>query len=153
MRWLEHRVPPPVIGILCGACMWFVARASGHVEMPLVILVVVALALFTTGVAFMVSGAYAFRRAGTTVNPLTPEASSSLVTGGVYRLSRNPMYVGVATLLLAWAVYLAAPLALLGPLLFVAYITRFQIIPEERALSDKFGTEFLAYCQAVRRWI
>jgi protein-S-isoprenylcysteine O-methyltransferase Ste14 len=87
------------------------------------------------------------------VNPLHPEATSSLVITGIYRHTRNPMYVGFAAVLLGWAAYLAAPLALLGPLTFVLYITRFQIIPEERALHAKFGPEFAAYQARVRRWI
>lgn len=75
------------------------------------------------------------------------------MVGGVYRATRNPMYVGLALLLLAWTVYLGAPLALLGVAAFVAYITRFQIVPEERVLAQKFGPEFGAYRSRVRRWL
>jgi protein-S-isoprenylcysteine O-methyltransferase Ste14 len=95
----------------------------------------------------------AFRRQRTTINPLHPEKTSSLVTGGIYRISRNPMYVGMALLLLAWAVYLESPAALLGIGAFIAYITRFQIIPEESLLSRHFGAEFENYRQRVRRWL
>ena len=86
------------------------------------------------------------------MNALEPERASSLVVEGVYGRTRNPMYLGLALTLVGWAVYLAAPWALIGPALFVALITRIQIVPEERALSEKFGSEFAAYRQAVRRW-
>jgi protein-S-isoprenylcysteine O-methyltransferase Ste14 len=94
-----------------------------------------------------------FRRAKTTVNPLKPETSASLVSTGVYSFTRNPMYLGMALVLLAWAAYLASPWALAGPALFALYITRFQIIPEERVLARLFGTSFAEYRKRVRRWL
>ena len=99
------------------------------------------------------SGILAFRASRTTINPLKPERSSSLVVGGIYRITRNPMYVGMAFLLLAWAVHLSAWLSFTGILAFVLYITRFQIRPEERALQRIFGEAFNAYCARVRRWL
>ena len=94
-----------------------------------------------------------FRRARTTVNPLRPANSSALVTSGIYRHTRNPMYLGMATLLAAWATWLGTPWALFGIVAFVAWITRFQIIPEERVLANLFGADFAAYRARVRRWI
>ena len=105
------------------------------------------------GLVVALLGFRAFGEAKTTVNPVKIETASSLVTTGVYRYTRNPMYVGLASLLVAWAIYLAAPLTLLGPLAFVLYITRFQIIPEERALSRIFGRPYDDYRAMVRRWI
>lgn len=109
--------------------------------------------LVATGLGFDVLGLLAFRAAHTTVNPLHPEKASALVSTGVYRITRNPMYVGMLCLLLAWAAFLAHPAALLGPLLFVLYITRFQIIPEERILQARFGEPYVEYMKQVRRWI
>ena len=103
-------------------------------------------------VAFAIAGVIAFRRSRTTVNPLHPEQATALVTRGVYRLSRNPMYAGMLLLLLAWATRLSNTAALAGPLLFALYITRFQIIPEERALTALFGEKYAAYRAKVRRW-
>lgn len=94
-----------------------------------------------------------FRRANTTVNPLKPQAASSLVTAGIYRYTRNPMYLGLLFLLVAWAVLLSSPFALLGPVAFVTYISRFQIVPEERVLAALFGAEYAAYQAGVRRWL
>ena len=153
MAGLEHKIPPPVIGLACAAAMYFAAEYAPAIPIspewkwPLV----AAFAL--SGLALDFSGLMAFLRRHTTINPLHPEKSSALVTGGVYTITRNPMYLGMACLLLAWAVYLQSPLALLGVPLFMAYITQFQIKPEERMLVKLFGGEFAAYCGRVRRWL
>jgi protein-S-isoprenylcysteine O-methyltransferase Ste14 len=115
--------------------------------------VAIALGLAVFALAFSVSGVLAFRKARTTKNPMKPEAASSLVVTGVCKVTRNPMYVGLAFLLLAWAVFLWSAWALAGPLVFVSYISRFQIAPEERVLARLFGAEYSAYKSRVRRWL
>lgn len=82
-----------------------------------------------------------------------PERVTSLVTEGVYRYTRNPMYLGLALLLLAWALYLSAWLGVLVVGAFVAYMNCFQIMPEEKALESRFGQDFLRYQKAVRHWL
>ncbi|MBF8270343.1 MAG: putative protein-S-isoprenylcysteine methyltransferase-like protein [Gammaproteobacteria bacterium] len=153
MRWLEHKIPPPVVGLVVGSGMWSGAQITPLVQVGESVRVVIALAFVVFGLAVTLLGVIAFRRVRTTVNPLQPEAASSLVIVGVYRYTRNPMYVGLASVLVGWAVYLSAPLVLVGPALFVLFISRFQIIPEERVLSEKFGREFAEYQQKVRRWL
>jgi protein-S-isoprenylcysteine O-methyltransferase Ste14 len=153
MSSLELKIPPPVVGLLVAVAMWAVSRYGVLEGVPPAWRVGAALALVAVGGVFDVAGLIAFRRAKTTVNPMKPEKSAALVTSGVYRFTRNPMYVGMAFFLLAWAVYLASPWALLGPLVFAAYITRFQIKPEERVLAARFGTEFARYRARVRRWL
>ena len=91
--------------------------------------------------------------ASTTVDPTVPEKASTLINQGVYRLTRNPMYVGFACFLIGWAGYLADPLAFLLVPVFIWYLTQFQIKPEEQALSQLFGEEYQHYCQQVRRWL
>jgi protein-S-isoprenylcysteine O-methyltransferase Ste14 len=98
------------------------------------------------------SGVLTFRRAKTTVNPTTPAAASALVRTGVFRFTRNPMYLGLLLCLVAWAIFLSSVLALLSAPLFVVYMNRFQIAPEERALAALFGDSFAAYKRDVRRW-
>ena len=150
---LELRVPPPVVALLVALAMWIVSRdavASGAPEptrLPL------AIALALVGVAFDLSALIAFRRAKTTINPMKPQSTTSMVASGVYRVTRNPMYIGLVFLLGGWAVFLWTWWALLGPFAFAAYITRFQIAPEEKALSALFGAEYLAYKSQVRRWL
>lgn len=113
----------------------------------------IAFAVAAVGVSFDAIALLHFLRRRTTLNPLKPDSASALVTGGIYRFTRNPMYLGLATLLLAWAIYLGNLAALAGVPLFILYMNRFQIAPEERALEARFGAEYIAYRTRVRRWL
>ena len=150
---LENRIPPPVVAAVVAALMWLISGLSPTWVVDRRLSIGVALAFSTAGLVVVAWAVFGFRRARTTINPRKPEQASSLVAAGVYRYTRNPMYLGFAAMLLALAAYLAAPLALLGPAAFVLFIDRFQIRPEERALSAKFGAEFQAYRYRVRRWL
>ena len=101
----------------------------------------------------MLMGVRAFREANTTVDPRAPENASQIVGSGIYRFTRNPMYLGVLVVLIAWTALLANVGAAVVPVLFALYITRWQIVPEERALAQKFGAEYEAYRNSVRRWL
>ncbi|AYC31569.1 isoprenylcysteine carboxylmethyltransferase family protein [Pseudomonas cavernae] len=154
MRWLENRIPPPLVATLFGLLMWLVAHLlPGRLELAIEWRLGTALAVLLVGVGVCLAGVLSFRRARTTVNPLKPETASALVSSGIYRYTRNPMYLGFATALLAWSVFLAWPPAVLGVLGFVLYMNRFQIAPEEWALSALFGADFYQYCGRVRRWL
>ena len=153
MRFLELRVPPPIVALVIAAGMWVVTLLPPLVLMPRIVRLLVAALLAATGVAVALAGVVSFRRARTTVNPLKPETTAALVATGVYSCTRNPMYLGMVLVLLAWAVFLASPWSLAGPALFALYITRFQIVPEERVLAGLFGESFAAYMNRVRRWI
>jgi len=100
-----------------------------------------------------IAGVRAFARARTTVNPLQPQAASRLVTSGIYRYSRNPMYLALLLALLGWSAWLGNAAALLLIPLFVLAMNRLQIRPEERALESLFGDAFRSYARKVRRWI
>ncbi len=112
-----------------------------------------SVAVLLLGVAVCLAGVLSFRLARTTVNPLRPETATALVDSGIYRHTRNPMYLGFAMILVAWALYLDSPFTLLGVVGFVLYMNRFQIIPEERALQALFGEQFSSYRARVRRWL
>jgi protein-S-isoprenylcysteine O-methyltransferase Ste14 len=133
--------------------MWGIAFVAPLLQMPTALRLVACAALFFVGLVFSVAGVASFRLARTTINPTKPEAASSLVTSGIYRITRNPMYVGASFGLISWAVFLSSVWALLGVLAFVLYIGRFQIAAEERALSKLFGNEYTAYQARVRRWL
>lgn len=153
MAGLDTKVPPPLVGALVALAMWLAAPLAPRLSLPDPAATLLTGALALAGLTFDLLGWLAFRASRTTVNPLRPERASALVTGGVYRWTRNPMYVGMACLLCAWAVHLGSPLALLGIALFVAYITRFQILPEERILAARFGAPYREYAARVRRWL
>lgn len=114
---------------------------------PLIALFVIA------ALVFLLGGAIAFRLARTTVNPLQPAAASTLVTGGIYRFSRNPMYVGMGLLLIAWGIYCQTWWTAIFVIACILYLQRFQIQPEEKALALKFGKAFEEYKSRVRPWL
>jgi len=153
MRFLELKIPPPLVAVLFGVAMWLVSRLGGAVHVSFGYRVAAAIVIGSIGVAFGLSAMASFVRAKTTMNPTKPGATSSLVTHGVYRLTRNPMYLSLALYLIAWTVYLSNWLALLLLPVFVLYINQFQIKPEERALSALYGPEYASYRSRVRRWL
>jgi protein-S-isoprenylcysteine O-methyltransferase Ste14 len=153
VRFLELRIPPPIVGITIAAGMWVFAHMQPVFQWPKRIRLLVAIAFCVIGVAIAIGGVLSFRRARTTVNPLKPESSAALVSTGVYAFTRNPMYVGMVLIVIGWAIYLSSFWALPGPVLYGLYLTRFQIIPEERALTRLFGSSFTDYRQRVRRWL
>ncbi len=109
--------------------------------------------LLGLGLLIPMLGIFEFRRVRTTVNPMKPASASSLVTHGIYRWTRNPMYVGDVLLLLAVVVFFSNPLGLAGVVLFVLWMDLLQIPAEERALRERFGEAYEAYCARVRRWL
>jgi len=150
---LELRIPPPVVALLIAVAMWHSERVIAPFDVPPGPRLAVALAVLVVGLAVGISAVAAFRRAKTTVNPLKPEAAAALVDTGIFRHTRNPMYLALMIGLVAWAIFLASALALLIGFAFVPYINRFQIEPEERVLGEKFGAAYQAYAARVRRWI
>ena len=153
MSALELRIPPLLVALSIAAAMWVIALLAPPLSVPVRQVEWAGLFLGAVGLAIVVAGVNSFRSAGTTVNPTRPEASTSLVSTGVYSLTRNPMYLGMLTILLGWAVYLSSVASLIGPAVFVLFITRFQIVPEERAMVALFGPAFEDYRHRVRRWL
>ena len=147
------KIPPPLIGLSLGALMWGVAQIAplGSLVLPLRGLVAVVLAV--CGFLIDAVSVLAFFSARTTINPLAPDRTAKLVTIGMYRYSRNPMYLGMLLMLCGWAVWLAQPLNVLLLGAFVWLINTLQILPEEAILLDKFGEDYRSYCAQVRRWI
>jgi protein-S-isoprenylcysteine O-methyltransferase Ste14 len=153
MRWLELRVPP--VGVVAGAAllMWVLARLIPAVHYPFPARTIVGLAIALLGVCITAAAVLQFRNARTTVNPMTPEAATTLVRAGLFAYTRNPMYLGFGLLLAGFAVYLANAVSALVLPAFVLYLTRFQIEPEERSMVEVFGPQYADYKRTVRRWI
>ena len=153
MKALELKIPPPIVALLVGVAMWKIASMLPALDVPLFIRKVTAGVLLLIGAAIALPGFAALIKARTTFNSMKPKATSSLVTSGIYRFTRNPMYVSVLLMLTAWAIFLSSAWALIGPIVFVLYINRFQITPEERTLGAMFGTAYAEYNARVRRWL
>lgn len=153
MRTLELKIPPLALLVGFAAAMWLVAWLLPSLAFSFRGQLLIAAALAGVGATISLTGVIAFRRVRTTVDPRQPARSASLVSSGIYRFSRNPMYVGFLLALAAWATHLSNPPAFLGLPAFVLYLNRFQIVPEERALRAKFGGAFAEYERSVRRWL
>lgn len=153
MTTLELKIPPPAVALAIALLMWLTSILFGYIPIPLNYRLGASLALLVIGQGISISGIVAFRRAKTTLNPLKPGNSTALVTGGIYRFTRNPMYLGLLLTLMGWLAFIASPPALVFLFFYVVYINRFQIDPEERTLSSLFGEDYAAYRTRVRRWV
>lgn len=152
-RIMKTRIPPPIVTLLFAFLMWQLGRLvpAGQLNLPgspEISLVLVGLGLVVVTMAWG-----RFRKVGTTVNPLDPSLASSLVSSGIFGRSRNPMYLAMLIFLTAWALWLGNLVNIISLYLFVSFMTRFQIKPEEEALTKLFGEEYEAYCEKVNRWI
>jgi len=150
---LELKIPPVAIFFVFAAFMWLLTMAIPLTGVDLPAKIPIAAGAAAVGCVFAAAGILSFLRAGTTVNPTTPGKAASLVTTGVYGITRNPMYLSLLFVLAGWAVYLSNLAALVALPFFAAYLNRFQILPEERALATLFSSEFKAYCKRIRRWL
>lgn len=153
MAFLEHKIPPPLVALLCAALAWWLASGDGGWRLPAPLRVPLGALCLAAGVALDVWALAEFRRQRTTPSPLAPQRARAVVERGPYRFTRNPMYLGLVLILLALCLWRGHALALVAPAVFVAYITRYQIVPEERALRAKFGAAYEGYLRRVRRWL
>lgn len=150
---MKLKIPPPIQTLIAAIAM-SALNYFFEIRMFETNLILIAVAVCCVLAAFfLISAVLGFLKHKTTVNPLKPESTTSLVTSGVYKFSRNPMYAGMALLLFAWLLWLENPINLIIFTGYLAYITQFQIKPEERALLTLFGEKFEIYCTQVRRWI
>ncbi len=153
LSWFELKVPPPVVALIAAGLMWFLAKDFSLPRYDIPQRAQVCTALVIVGFLVDLAALWRFLKVSTTVNPLRPQNASRLVTSGIYRFSRNPMYVGNFIFLVAWSVWLESPYAFAGLAVYVFYMNRFQIKPEERMLESLFGSEYVSFCEQVRRWI
>lgn len=156
MKTLELKIPPLALVCVIAALMWVlsVTLPTWSVGLPASWLITfIALTVALIGAVFCVLGVWQFRKMGTTVDPRVPEQSATLVVQGIYRVSRNPMYVGFVFFLIAWGIVLNNLASGLLLPAFVMYMNRFQIAPEERELRAKFGEAYRQYENSVRRWL
>lgn len=150
---LELKIPPLVVLFVFGVFMWIISIVLPSFRLLPIISITLAVFIALIGIVFAVAGVWSFKKVETTVNPMTPNKSSSLVDFGIYKVTRNPMYVGFVLFLVSWGVYLSNIFSLIMPIIFILYLNKFQIIPEENALFVKFGEDFERYKVNVRRWL
>ncbi|REL27095.1 isoprenylcysteine carboxylmethyltransferase family protein [Thalassotalea euphylliae] len=153
MEALKLKVPPVVLVFITMLLMTLTKSTTPQWALTFEFASALATTLIAVGAAIAIAGVWAFKRAQTTVNPMAPSEASNLVCTGIYRLTRNPMYLGFLLALLAFASYLQHPMTLIWCALFVWYMTEFQIKPEEHMLAEIFGRPYHDYCSQVRRWL
>lgn len=154
MKSLLHtKVPPPVYALIIAVVMWALNKFLPLTYWDIPALRWVVMCLVIIGLTLDLMSLALFIKNRTTVNPLCPQKASQLVITGFYRLSRNPMYLGLLCLLIAWALHLASLSPLLMLPAFIWLMNEMQIKPEEAVLRAKFGQDYADYCQRVRRWI
>ena len=148
---MNNKIPPPIVTFICGLTIYysksffnqFLNFSNNGISLFLLIL----------GLIIFISAVRSFREQKTTVNPLKPKQASSLVTSGIFRFSRNPMYLGMLIILLSISFKFNLLGGIIISLLFFIFITKFQIYPEEEAMNELFGDKFTQYSNTTRRWI
>lgn len=150
---MKLKIPPAILLALCIGLMWLLDYLIPIGFTPLPGARLVAIILLVIGAFFGIAGLFQFYKHRTSIDPHKPTKASSLVTGGIYQLSRNPMYMALFFLLLAYATVLQNIANLLVLPLFIWYMNRYQIIPEEEVMEEKFGDAYREYQSEVRRWL
>ncbi|MBD3617290.1 MAG: isoprenylcysteine carboxylmethyltransferase family protein [Gracilimonas sp.] len=150
---LKLKIPPVIIFLICIGLMWTIHHFIPNQSVLFEAGKFIAIGLMTLGGLIGVLGVIEFARESTTVNPHKPENTKKFVQSGVYKFSRNPMYLGLLIVLLSPVFYWGNAFILIILPLFVWYMNEFQIKPEEEAMKQKFGDKFLEYKKEVRRWI
>jgi protein-S-isoprenylcysteine O-methyltransferase Ste14 len=148
---METKIPPPIVTLIFGFATYLSRKIFPEIEIQYSSFFGIFLLLL--GFFILISAVKLFRNDKTTVNPLSPEQATKLVSNGIFKLSRNPMYLGMAVILASVAVFFKIIGGIISMALFCLYITKFQIIPEEKAMKELFAQDFEQYMQATRRWI
>jgi len=148
---MNNRIPPPIVTFICGMAIFF--SKSFFNQFFNYNNNIISLFLLIFGLSVFILAVKAFSRQKTTVNPLEPRQASSLVVSGIFKFSRNPMYLGMFIILLSISFKFNLVGGIVICLFFYLFITKFQIIPEEEAMNELFGDEFIEYSNKTRRWI
>ena len=148
---MKNKIPPPIVTFFFGLCIYF--SQEYFPEFNLEFLTMLSYILYFAGLTVLILAVRLFKKQNTTVNPIKIENASSLVTSGIFEYSRNPMYLGMALILLGLTLMFNVIGGTLFTLLFTIYITKFQIKPEEEVMEKLFGEDFLEYKQNVRMWL
>ncbi|WP_189378936.1 methyltransferase family protein [Thalassotalea profundi] len=153
MKHFELKIPPLLVLVCFAGFMWLTAHVFEQQTIDIKYNILISLSFLSLAFLILLASSYRFKKAKTTVNPIKPDNSSSLVTSGIYGFSRNPMYLSFAMMLTALGIYLSTIQALVCVPVFVVFINQFQIKPEEKALLQIFGNAYSNYKKSVRRWL
>ena len=148
---MKNKIPPPIVTLFFGLCIYF--SHEYFQEFNLEFLTTLSYISYIAGLSILVWAVRLFKKQNTTVNPIKIENASSLVVSGVFKYSRNPMYLGMLMIIISTSIFYLNIYSILTPFLFVFWINKFQIKREEIFLTEKFGKEYLSYKNKTRRWL
>ena len=148
---MNNKVPPPIITLICGLGIYF--SRPLFPKYNFISIDIIAASFFLLGIIMLITAVLSFKKRSTTVSPLQPEKASYLVVSGIFKYSRNPMYLGMLLILISMTIKFNFVGGILIIFAFITFITKFQIIPEETALEKLFGKEFTRYKKKTKRWI
>lgn len=150
---LELKIPPAVVMLFFMILMYFISSVFTSFNIDFMFQMFLSVETAVSGFVLIVAATYVFNEKGTSINPMKPESATFLVRYGIYKFTRNPMYLGMVIILIAWLIFLGNVLNIVNIILFILYMNKYQIIPEEKALEKLFGDEFLSYKTKVKRWL
>ena len=145
------KIPPPLIVLVLIVSIYFSSKKIDLINIPLQL--EISIFVLSAGILIFVNPVLQFIKSKTTVNPIQFEEVNKLVTSGIFKYSRNPMYLGMLMIVLSTSIFYLNIYSILTPLLFMLWINKFQIKREEEFLIEKFGDEYLSYKKKTRRWI
>ena len=145
------KIPPPLIVLVLIVSIYFSSKKIDLINIPLQL--EISIFILSAGILIFVNPVLQFIKSKTTVNPIQFEEVNKLVTSGIFKYSRNPMYLGMLMIVLSASIFYLNIYSILTPLLFILWINKFQIKREEEFLIEKFGDEYLSYKKKTRRWI
>ena len=145
------KIPPPLIVLVLIVSIYFSSKKIDQINIPLQL--EISIFILSAGILIFVNPVLQFIKSKTTVNPIQFEEVNKLVTSGIFKYSRNPMYLGMLMIVLSTSIFYLNIYSILTPLLFILCVNKFQIKREEEFLIEKFGDEYLSYKKKTRRWI
>ena len=148
---MNNKIPPPIITLICGLSIYFSRPLFS--EKIYIYSNIISILFFFFGSAFLVFALSSFKKQKTTISPLQPEKASALVISNVYKYSRNPMYLGMLFILISLAISYNIIGGIIAISIFIFFITKFQIKPEEVQMEKLFGEKYAQYKKRTRMWI
>ena len=147
---MKNTLPPPIVTLIFVLLIYL--SKPFFPELIFNYSNILSLFFFISGIIIIIISFQMFKRKKTTINPIKIEKASSLVTNGIFKYSRNPMYFGMVLILISTGIKFNFYGGILMIVIFICFITYFQILPEERAMLKLFGKDFINYKNKTRRW-
>ena len=145
------KIPPPILVLILATSNYFSQNQLEIIYLPYKHSISILILL--VGTLILINPVCNFIKSKTTVNPVKFVNVNKLVTSGIYKYSRNPMYLGMILIIISTSIFYLNYYSMVTPFIFHFWINRFQIKREEIFLKEKFGKEYLSYMSKSRRWI